>query len=111
MFHMLHFSWGKGHGAGGKRLVIPLLCRFIPPFSTFIIYSLAPCSLLLAPCSLPLAPCPLLLAPCPLLLAPCSLLLAPYETEQAGLAKVEFNYLQIKSVRSMKSVVLMHTRF
>ena len=61
MFHMLHFSWGKGHGAGGKRLVIPLLCRFIPPFSTFIIYSLAPCSLLLA----------------------------PYETEQAGLAKVE----------------------
>lgn len=45
MFHTLHFSWGKGHGAGGKRLVIPLLCRFIPPFSTFIIYSLAPCSL------------------------------------------------------------------
>ena len=64
MFHMLHFSWGKGHGAGGKRLVIPLLCRFIPPFSTFIIYSLAPCSLLLA----------------------------PYETEQAGLAKVELFY-------------------
>jgi hypothetical protein len=61
MFHMLHFSWGKGHGAGGKRLVIPLLCRFIPPFSTFIIYSLAPCSLLLA----------------------------PYETEQAVLAKLE----------------------
>ena len=35
---------------------------FNPPFSTFIIYSLAPCSLLLA----------------------------PYETEQAGLAKVEY---------------------
>ena len=63
-FRIRSLSWSKGQGAGGKRLPLPIPCRFTPFFLRLSNYSLAPCSLFLA----------------------------PNETEQAELANVEYSY-------------------